>query len=260
MEHYYRRELEALADAGFSVDRSFFAEMVHAEKGLGPPVPIVTEVSEHEVAPGIVISTSMSSGSRRDGFETLRDIVTRHRRRWEGAYLDGYLRSRWEPQLRTVAWEHSRWLAAKGKGPTLKQFAKLATPAANAWFGGNLGDLFGAVGEKPRVKPQRVALMPPNRVRSRPLCSSPSAGSRWRARTPGETARSTTDKPPSAGLRMRRRAMSSSRRRRVALRTTRRCEPIPGGGRTGSRSFGRATARSSSSLDAQRWTCPARCR
>ena len=164
MEHYYRRELEALAEAGFSVDRSFLAEMVQAETRLGPPVPIVTEVSEHEVAPGIVISTSMSSGSRRDGFETLRDIVTRHRRRWAGAYLDGYLRSRWEPQLRTVAWEHSRWLAAKGKGPTLKQFAKLAAPAANAWFGGNLGDLFGAVGEKPPVKPQRVALMPPNRV------------------------------------------------------------------------------------------------
>jgi len=164
MEHYYRRELEALAEAGLSVDRSFFAELVDAEQRLGPPVPIVTEVSEHEVAPGIVIRTSMSSGSRQDGFEILRDIVTSHRRCWAGAHLDGYLRSRWEPQLRTVAWEHSRWVAAKGKGPTLKQFAKFAAPAANAWFGGNLGDLFGAVGEKPPVKPQRVALMPPNRV------------------------------------------------------------------------------------------------
>ena len=132
---------------------------MNAEQQLGPPVPIVT--SRTEISPGFVIQTN--SGSRREGFVRLRDIVSRHRQMWAKTNLDEYLRSRWEPELRTVAREHSRWLAAKGKGPTLKQFAKFALPAANAWFAGNLGDLFGALGETPPTKPKRVDLMPSDR-------------------------------------------------------------------------------------------------
>lgn len=160
MEAYYSRDLESLAEAGFPVDRSLFTELTEAGTRLGPPVPIVT--GQEEITPGVVIYTNR--GSRQEGFEILRDIVSQHRRLWARAHLEEYLRSRWEPELRAVARQHSLMIAVKGKVPTLKQFAKFALPAANAWFAGDVGDLFGALGETPPAQAERLNLMPPNRV------------------------------------------------------------------------------------------------
>ncbi len=160
---FHRGELEALAEAGCGVDSALFHELTAAEARLGPPTEITNVLSEDEAGPGISFTISQTIGTRRTGFDILRDILNGYRRQWAAEHLERYLRWRWESELRQVAWEHSRWLAAKGKAPTLKQFAKIAAPAANHWFGGDIADLFGAFGETPPARADRVRLMPANR-------------------------------------------------------------------------------------------------
>ncbi|MGH8603963.1 MAG: hypothetical protein ACREXR_14700, partial [Gammaproteobacteria bacterium] len=45
---------------------------------------------------------------------------------------------RWTNELTIVACELHRAIAAKGKPPTFRQFARFAAPAANHWFNGDV--------------------------------------------------------------------------------------------------------------------------
>lgn len=99
-------------------------------------------------------------GQRRDGFERLRDIITRHRQGWTRAYLDTYLKHRWTDELTTVSRELHRHVAAKAKPPTFRQFAKIASVAANHWFNGDLAGLYTAIGEKAPKTPRCHDLLP----------------------------------------------------------------------------------------------------
>jgi hypothetical protein len=156
---YHSRDITALRDMGFPVDPKLFAELGQAESRLGPPQEIQSRREVQSTGP-IEVTITISSGTRRDGFEILRDIVTRHRRTWAAAHLDGYLKHRWDMELREVAREHSRRVAAKGKPPTIKQFASFAAPSANHWFGGDLAALYAALGEVAPATPERIDLLP----------------------------------------------------------------------------------------------------
>ncbi|MFF3335703.1 hypothetical protein ACFYWX_40315 [Streptomyces sp. NPDC002888] len=89
----------------------------------------------------------MSHGSRREGFERVRDLITRRRRAWAEQHLGAYVQHHWRSELEDVARDHHRFVAAKGRPPTLTQFARFATTAANHWTGGDLGALYTAIGE-----------------------------------------------------------------------------------------------------------------
>ncbi len=161
LEDYHRRDLAELEDLGTPVDRSMFAELVAAERRLGEPEPIYTESQEIEVEPGVVIETSMSHGSRREGFDTLRDVVTRYRRAWAEKHLQGYLRKRMENDVREAARVFYVKSAERGgKPPTPKQFAKTAEVPANRWFGGDVSALYRAFGERSPVSPVRARVVP----------------------------------------------------------------------------------------------------
>ena len=163
MAHYYRKQVRALAGSGHRVDPSLFAELGAAESRLGPEQPLTRDHGSIGEG-GIQVSFSMSYGSRRDGFELLRDIVTRHRRAWAEAHLHGYLKSRWESELRQCADAFARRLADKGRPPTLKQFMKHAEGPAQHWFGGNVAHVYRAIGELSPVSPTLVATVPANRI------------------------------------------------------------------------------------------------
>ncbi len=90
----------------------------------------------------------MTIGSRRSGFEFLRDIVTRYRRAWSAKCLDAYLRARWESEIQGAARQYARYIEVQGKAPTEKQFAKVAEAPTNHWFGGDVNSLYAAIGEK----------------------------------------------------------------------------------------------------------------
>lgn len=158
LPQYHHRQVKALEEAGFPVGRAVFRDLEKAERRLGP----VEELWDHQqthVGVGVTTTISTGRGQRRDGFEVLRDIVTRHRRAWADAHLEGYLRDRWDSELRAVAREYNRRLAGKGKPPTFKQFASFATDAANHWFNGDLGAVFASFGERAPATTERIDLL-----------------------------------------------------------------------------------------------------
>jgi hypothetical protein len=166
LAHHERRELSELKEMQTPVDERLFEELIKAEGRLGPAEDITDKSSSTDVGYGVTITMSISSGSRRKGFESLRDIITRHRRAWTAQYLETYLRCLWETEISEAARAFNLLLGEKGgKAPTLKQFAKAAMPPTNHWFGGDVSALYGAIGEKSPAIPQRNGLMPQDKER-----------------------------------------------------------------------------------------------
>jgi hypothetical protein len=137
-----------------------------AEAKLPAPVPIYDDEPDSiDMGHGMSMTLRISTHSRTDGFEKLRDIIAKYRRDWTRRYFDTYLDVIWRGELREASRQLNRFIVAKGKPPTAKQFAKDALKATNHWFGGNVDDLYTAIGEKSPIKPARVSLMPLDRDR-----------------------------------------------------------------------------------------------
>jgi Protein of unknown function (DUF2510) len=163
LREYYSRQLAALTRSGTPVDEALFADLTAAERRLGPVEQVQHEPKAVDAGHGISISLSMGSGTRRRGFEILRDIVTAHRRAWAATHLEAAIRSAWEVPLRDLAEDVNRAIAARGKLPTTRQFAGMAAKVANTWFCGDLSATFAAIGEKPVIEQTRIRLLPLDR-------------------------------------------------------------------------------------------------
>jgi hypothetical protein len=160
LRKYHASQLAALAEANTPIHPTLFDELERAELQLGPPQDLETYVQEVEVAGGRLGVRVSGGGQRRDGFEILRDIIARHRAGWTRRYFQEYLEHRWNHELTGVARELHRFIAAKGKSPTFRQFARFAGTAANRWFNGDLAKLYTALGEKAPETTRRVDLLP----------------------------------------------------------------------------------------------------
>lgn len=161
LQDYHSRALAELEDLGAPVDRSMFAELVAAEARLGEPQPIYDETREMEIEPALVIEASIGHGSRREGFENLRDIITRHRRAWAEKHLQDYLGRRAKSDVREAARIfHIKSAERGGKPPTPKQFGRIAEVPVNRWFGGDASALYRAFGERSPVSPVRTRVVP----------------------------------------------------------------------------------------------------
>ncbi|MFI7517577.1 DUF2510 domain-containing protein [Micromonospora echinofusca] len=161
---HYSRDIKALAAADTPVDPQLFADLRAAQRRLGPPQELWADRRVLDAGTGVTVTMSMGGGVRRDGFEILRDIVTAHRRAWTAQNLESALNRAWEESLRELARQVNLAVARRGKLPTVKQFATLGAPVANAWFGGDLAALYTAVGERAPVEQARVQLMPYDRA------------------------------------------------------------------------------------------------
>jgi hypothetical protein len=157
---YLRRELTALAGAGTPIHPSLFDELIQAEQYLGPPQQTEPEIRQTVQSGDATFTYTSGTWTRCDGFEILRDIVTRHRQGWTRRYLTEYLEQHWNQDLRSVSHQLNRRIAASGKPPTIRQFAGFAADAANHWFNGDLAGLYTALGEKTPAAPRRVDLLP----------------------------------------------------------------------------------------------------
>ncbi len=160
LRHHHRRELEALGEMGTPIPDALFDDLNAAERRLGPVEEIRNNISTSDVGDGVSIEISTSGGTRRAGFEILRDVVTHFRRQWTAAYLEQYLEQRWRGELLAVGREFHRRLAGRGKPPTHKQFAEFAADTANHWFNGDLSGLYVALGQRPPAQSHRVDLLP----------------------------------------------------------------------------------------------------
>ena len=159
LRNYHDRDLATLAEAGTPIHPSLFDELDSAEQHLGPPQDLESQLHELQLPDGRIGYRTTGGGQRRDGFEILRDVITRHRHGWTHTYLADYLQHRWNHELSTVARELHRFIAANGKAPTFRQFARFAALAANHWFNGDLAGLYTAIGEKAPAIPRRVDLL-----------------------------------------------------------------------------------------------------
>ena len=160
---YHARHLSALRDLATPVDGHLFEELNEAEAHLGPAAPIERSVSSTDLGYGVSVSMRVGMGSRRSGFEKLRNIITRYRRDWGRRYLPSYLRARWEEDLGEPARHYAQTIADRGKPPAPKQFARQAAAATNRWFGGDISAFYAAIGEKSTYEPRRASLMPADR-------------------------------------------------------------------------------------------------
>jgi hypothetical protein len=158
---YHASDLAELAELGCPVDPKIFADLIASERKLGPPTPITDPGSQTKHNTGaLTFAISVTIGSRRGGFELLRDVLTKHRRNWTESHLEAYLRARWETELRSAAREFNRLCELKGKPPTARAFARVAESPTNHWFGGDVGAFYAAFGEKSPVQAARVRLLP----------------------------------------------------------------------------------------------------
>ena len=165
LAHHQRRYLAELEDLGTPIAPEMFAELIEAEKRLGPEERIETEKSRKDLDFGITITMSVSTGGRRAGFEKLSDIITRHRRIWNEKYFEQYLKTRWESEITTAANSFFLKMSEKGgKSPTVKQFVSTAALPTRHWFGGDISLLYTAIGEKIPFRPEKKLLMPADKI------------------------------------------------------------------------------------------------
>lgn len=165
LEHHQRYNLAKLEDLNTPVDKEMFSELIEAEKKLGPEVSVEKEKHSESLEFGITISMSVSGGTRRAGFEKLRDIITRHRRAWTQKYFDQYLKRLWETEISQASNAFFLKMSEKsGKPPTVKQFISTAASPTKNWFGGDISLLYTAIGERIPFTPQKRLKMPKDRI------------------------------------------------------------------------------------------------
>jgi hypothetical protein len=158
---YHERDLAELAELGCPVEAGLFEDLIAAERQLGEPQPVADPEHGGEFSAGPVkVTLTVTVGSRRAGFERLRDVLTAHRQVWAARFLEEYFRARWETEIRGAAREYSRLYEVKRKAPTPKQFARYAEAATNHWFGGDVSLLYTALGESSPMTPIRARLLP----------------------------------------------------------------------------------------------------
>ncbi|WP_125592379.1 stress protein [Amycolatopsis balhimycina] len=160
LREYHAPQLAALTEANTPIHPTLFDELQRAELRLGPPQDLETHIHEIETAGGRMGVRVSGGGQRREGFDILRDIISHHRVGWTRRYFQEYLDHRWNHELSGVARELHRFIAAKGKPPTFRQFARFAATAANRWFNGDLAKLYTALGEKAPETTRRIDLLP----------------------------------------------------------------------------------------------------
>ncbi len=148
LAEYYSKDIQVLKEMGTPINERLFEELVRAEAQLGQPEPFTRQEPTVRGNIDITITSTISYGTRRKGFEKLRDIISSYRRQWAERYLGQYLQKRWETEIREAAHPYKLYIKQKGIPPTTKQFAKDAKAATNHWFGGNISGLYGAIQEQ----------------------------------------------------------------------------------------------------------------
>ena len=180
MPNYYEEQIKALEELGCPIDFDMFGELRDAEAKLTDRPPDPGDTHETDLGDGLTISVTMTVGpGKKDGFERLRNVVTRYRRAWAERHLESYLQARWGQDLRGTGDSYHRHVADKGRPPTRKQFAKLAAHGANLWFGGDLAALSSAL-RIPAPDPQeRRRLLPHDRAAFVEEVRKTLGGQRW---------------------------------------------------------------------------------
>lgn len=169
LQTFYAADLESLSKDGCPVEKQLFQALIAAERKLGKPTPFIDpqrEVDRSEVIPGVTLETRMEYGSRRSGFEYLRDVITYYRSEWTSRHIERYCESRWNTELRLTATEFYKLTELKGREPNAKEFATVLEEPANHWLGGNACDVYAAFGARAPLQCVRSSRLLPQDIQS----------------------------------------------------------------------------------------------
>ena len=157
-EDFLKKQTVALNETGFPANPELFAALREADSKLAR-AKTVWDMAD--AGDGWQMGVSHVAG--RGGFETLRDIITLYRRAWAEQHLSPYLEAQWKHDLLGAGEAYHRHAADKGKLPTVKQFAAMASGVAATWFGGDLTGVYRALGMRsPIPTPTYSRVLPEN--------------------------------------------------------------------------------------------------
>jgi tetratricopeptide (TPR) repeat protein len=160
---YYAKALSELEAMGTPIDPALFKDLIAAQRQLRPRERRYVDEGPRDVkGPAVVLTMTMGPGQF-DGFEYLRDVITRHRRAWTATHLDPYLRRCWDGTIRDASVLYHRLLNENGRVPTIKAYGRKVATVVNTWFGGDVSLLYAAIGEKcPASVRAGVRILPGN--------------------------------------------------------------------------------------------------
>jgi hypothetical protein len=147
----HQRDVRAeLAELDAAVDESIYGELAQAGAGhrwlfeqAGPGVSISISVDE-ESGEVTLEDEQLGGGGQPDGpavFVALRDVISRHRRRWLDTSLHAHLDALWRRDVGTAAEAYWKRYQGRGRAPTLRQALPDIRGAARRWFGSDYGEL-----------------------------------------------------------------------------------------------------------------------
>jgi hypothetical protein len=172
LEEHQREVWRELAQLGAPVDESLYAELIEVGRGhswLFEPQGLGISISisfDEETGDLDISEPERGGGGGHPGapnvFVALRDVISRHRRRWIDSSLDAMLEALWRRDLETAAASYWQRYRGRGKPPTLKQALPDIGAAAKRWFGSDHGELArllrldGPVTESPTRSPRLI--------------------------------------------------------------------------------------------------------
>jgi hypothetical protein len=142
-ETYYAKQLAALEKLAAPVDRALFRDLIAVEHDL----PDDDDDEGIDEASDGLLGIESIRPTRRSFFPQFRDIITQHRRAWASAHLEGYLDERAATVIADAASWYRRRHVELGRRPSVGVFGREVVDAVNTWFGGDISQLYAAIGE-----------------------------------------------------------------------------------------------------------------
>lgn len=150
LRSYYDRDLAELETLSCPLPIESLERIAEAQSWLAPP----EEYGDRErVEEGpVALEVFFSRGTRRGGFERVRDLIAQLRAEWTKRNLPAYLDRRYASLRDDLASFYYRTAKDRGKPPTPTQFAHRALDLANGWLGGSVQRAYASAGAPPQLE------------------------------------------------------------------------------------------------------------
>jgi len=150
MPHYYRRDLEGLAELGCPVDSTLFRDLSRIKiTTRGGDITTIT-ITLFSSAPS---SSHTTRDHKQDkaaahSFQQLKDVYLGHLRAWTENYFEKFWRGCYQQKVTECGQHYNRLRETKGKPPTPRQFVNQdVIKVINAYFSGDIYRLLEVLGE-----------------------------------------------------------------------------------------------------------------
>lgn len=150
---YYQKDIYTLAKMDAPINEQLFEELTKYEPQLG---------QLHRFSRRMGNTVTTIHGNRRDGFKTIRDIISYYRLEWYEKYFEKYIQKICKSDINEII-SYNKIISGSTDRAYTKEFAHIAEKATNHWFSGDISMLGEAILEKSSFQPQYCAILPPDR-------------------------------------------------------------------------------------------------